>query len=286
MKYLIFGNGYLGNKFLNKLGPQNATMSLVDIANIDEVKRDVETYNPTIIINAAGATGVPNIDWCEDHKAETVYSNVTGPLVLAEIALKNNIQMVHLGSGCVYYGSSRQEHEETESPNISDVLSFYSKTKAWAEQILSNFPVLQIRLRMPVDSTPNPRNLIWKISHYAKVMDKVPNSISIIPDMVDAAIKLSEKGCTGIYNVVNPGHITHGEILKLYKEFVDPKHTYEPISEEDLAKMTKTARSNCLLSTKKLENEGIKLPEIHERIKEILVEYGKETNADSGSISR
>jgi dTDP-4-dehydrorhamnose reductase len=41
---------------------------------LDEVK-------PDVVINAAGKTGKPNVDWCEDHKEETLRSNDTGPLV-------------------------------------------------------------------------------------------------------------------------------------------------------------------------------------------------------------
>ncbi len=274
MKYLIFGNGYLGNKFLTAYG-KDAVISDADIANIDEVQAAVEEYKPEVLINTAGKTGRPNIDWCEDHKAETVYSNVTGPLILSKVAMDNKLKMVHLGSGCIYYGDSKSEFSETDIPDINNVISFYSKTKAWSEQILNQFPILQIRLRMPIDADPNPRNLIWKITHYEKVMDKVPNSVSIIPDLVDATKQLIEKDKTGIYNIVNPGSLTHGELLEAYIELVDPKHTYQSISEEELSKITKAARSNCLLSTKKLETEGIILPEIHERIREILVEYKK-----------
>ena len=279
MKYLIFGSGYLGNKFLTALG-KDASISKADIANIEQVQTAVEEFRPEVIINTAGKTGKPNIDWCEDHKSKTVYSNVTGPLVLAKVAMDKDLKMVHLGSGCIYFGENKSEFSENDVPDINNVLSFYSKTKAWSEQILNYFPILQIRLRMPVDGEPNPRNLIWKITHYQKVMDKVPNSMTVIPDLIAATTKLITKGKTGIYNVVNPGSITHGEILKLYKEIIDPNHTYESISEAELSKLTKAARSNCLLSTNKLENEGIVLPEIHERIREILVEYKKQLTID------
>jgi 3,5-epimerase/4-reductase len=274
MNLLIFGNGYIGNKFLQELG-NKANIDLADIGNINEIQEAIEKYKPDVIINTAGKTGKPNIDWCEDHKNETVYSNVTGPLVLAKIAVENNIKLVHIGSGCIYQGGLEKEYTEDERPDSALIPSFYSRTKAWSEEILSYFPVLQVRLRMPIDSEPNPRNLIWKISHYEKVMDQVPNSVSVIPDFIDATIKLIQKDKTGIYNVVNPGSITHGEILKMYKEIVDPSHTYQPISIEELAKITKAGRSNCLLSTNKIENEGIILPDIHERIREILVEYKK-----------
>lgn len=274
MKYLIFGNGYIGNKFLETLGHENAVISTADIGNIDMVRESIKINKPSVIINCAGKTGKPNIDWCEDYKEETLYSNVTGPLVLAKASHEADTKLVHIGSGCIYQGSAEKEFTESDRPVKDLIPSFYSRTKAWSEEMLDQFDILQVRLRMPIDSVPNPRNLLWKITHYEKIID-VPNSISVIPDFVDATIQLIEKEKTGIYNVVNPGYITHSEILDMYKEIVDNKFNYQVFSLEELKKITKAGRSNCVLSSNKLEKEGIILPEIHKRLPEILKEYKK-----------
>ncbi|MCA9385635.1 sugar nucleotide-binding protein [Candidatus Dojkabacteria bacterium] len=273
MKYLIFGKGYIGTKFLEKLGP-SAVITSTDIGNISEVETIIATEKPDIVINAAGKTGKPNIDWCEDHKKETLYSNVTGPLVLSKVCIEHQIRMVHIGSGCIYQGGSEDTYSETDKPDPNQIPSFYSKTKAWSEEMLSYFPLLQVRLRMPIDENPQPRNLLWKITHYEKIIS-VPNSISVIPDFVEATLKLITMEKTGIYNVVNPGHITHAEILDMYKKYIDSNFEYELFSLKELEAVTKAGRSNCVLSTKKLEDEGIVLPEIHERLPEILQDYKK-----------
>jgi hypothetical protein len=59
----------------------------------------------------------------------------------------------------------------------------------------------------------------------------------------------------------------------MYKEIVDPSHTCEFITIEQLDKLTKAPRSNCMLSSEKLESAGVHLPPVHERVKEVLVEY-------------
>ncbi len=59
----------------------------------------------------------------------------------------------------------------------------------------------------------------------------------------------------------------------MYKEIVDPAHEYRLISLDELAQFAKAPRSNCILSTKKLEDAGVRLPEIHGRVKEILQQY-------------
>ncbi|MEI7810524.1 MAG: sugar nucleotide-binding protein, partial [bacterium] len=220
MKYLIFGNGYLGNKFKDALNDE-AEISIVDIGNIEEIEKILEEKNPEVVINCAGKTGRPNIDWCEDHKEETMYSNVVGPLVLAKACMENKVFMVHIGSGCIYQGDNNGKgFSEEDVPDLKDIPSFYSLTKFMSEYMLKQFPVLQCRLRMPVNNEKNPRNFITKITSYENVIN-TPNSITIIGDLIKATVELVNKKKTGIYNVTNPGSITHKEILDKYKEFVD-----------------------------------------------------------------
>ena len=110
MKVMIFGSrGYLGGYF-HTLYP-DAVCSDVDIADPKAVSSILDAENPDVVINTAGRTGRPNVDWCEDHKLETMHSNVTGPLVLLEECGKRNIYWVHLGSGCVYKGDESTPRE-------------------------------------------------------------------------------------------------------------------------------------------------------------------------------
>ena len=125
---------------------------------------------------------------------------------------------------------------------------------------------------MPLDGHPDPRNFITKITHYEKVISE-PNSISVLQDFIVAADALIQKGAIGVYNVVNPGPITHEEILKMYQEIVDPNFHYELFSMDELNQVTKAGRSNCVLSTKKLEAEGIHLRPVHEAVRAALKEY-------------
>lgn len=270
MKYLIFGKGYIGNKFKVFLG-EEAKLSDVRLEDYSAVKEELEKENPTVVINCAGKTGRPNVDWCEDHKTETLFSNVTAPLILARATQELGIYMVHVGSGCVYDGyNNGQGYSEDDAPNFFG--SFYSKTKAWSESMLKEFPILQLRLRMPLDGEPGERNFITKITKYPKVIS-TQNSISVIEDFLSIGKQLIDKKATGIYNVTNEGTINHQEILDMYKEIVDPSYNYELFSVEEMEKITKAKRSNCGLSTKKLEREGIKIRPVHEAVRDALYKY-------------
>ncbi len=270
MKYLIFGKGYIGNKFKDFLG-EEAVLSEVRLENYSEVKAELEKQQPSVVVNCAGKTGRPNVDWCEDHKTETLFSNVTAPLILARASLELGIYMVHVGSGCVYEGYNDEKgYSEDDAPNFFG--SFYSRTKAWSETMMKEFPILQLRLRMPLDGEPGERNFITKITKYPKVIS-IPNSISVIEDFLKIGKTLMDKKATGIYNVTNEGWINHQEILEMYKEIVDPSYSYELFTVEEMEKITKAKRSNCGLSVKKLQAEGIKVRPVREAVRDALYKY-------------
>lgn len=256
----------MGQKFLS-LYP-DAVAPSVDIADGAAVARALDEVKPDIVINAAGKTGVPNVDWCEDHKLETIHSNVTGPFVLLEECGKRGIYWVHLSSGCVYLGDNGGKgFSEDDPPNFGG--SFYSRTKAWSEAVLREFPVLILRLRMPFDKAPHPRNLLNKLKEYTHILD-AQNSITYLPDFLAAAERLIAKKRTGIYNMVNAGSISPYHIMELYREIVDPSHPFERLDLKDLPGRVKAGRSTCVLTTKKLEGEGIAVRPIEDAVREAL----------------
>ena len=162
-KYLIFGNGYMAHNFLEALHP-DGEISTKNICDLSEVE-SVLSEKPEYVINCAGKTGKPNIDWCEDHKEETMMSNVQGAITLATACSKRGIHFTQVGSGCIYEGVGFKEEDE---PNFYG--SFYSRTKILCEKALKEFPALIVRLRMPLDGTTNPKNFISKITKYKKVI--------------------------------------------------------------------------------------------------------------------
>lgn len=253
MKIVLFGaRGYLG-RYVHARYPEAATPS-VDIADALAVGAVLDAERPDVVINCAGKTGRPNVDWCEDHKLETLRSNVTGPLVLLEECAKRSVYWAHFSSGCIFTGDKGGEgFAEGDPPNFAG--SFYSRTKAWSDAILAEFPVLQLRIRMPFDGTADPRNLLMKLRGYARVLD-AENSLTYLPDAMDALEALVRSRTTGTFNVVNPGARSPFALMQRYREVVDASHAFERLTEHELPSVTKAGRSNCVLSGKKLAEVG------------------------------
>lgn len=269
MKYVIFGNGWIGNKFSDYLN--HSVLVGRRIHCIDDVIDSIRTYSPVWIINCIGKTGRPNIDWCESHKEETFFSNTTVPLYMAEACEQLGIHMVHLGSGCIYEGDKLFTEEDI--PNFQG--SWYSQTKIYAERLLADYSnILQLRVRMPIDTVPSQRNLIDKLKSYSTVIN-VPNSVTCIPDLLEVAHLLMERGESGIFNVVQKGSVTHEEILVLYKEIVDLEFTL-PEFVGSIDGLTLAGRSNCTLELKHLEHHGVHMRDAKDAVADCLKIYKKQ----------
>jgi len=282
MNVLIFGKsgwlgGQLGELCANKgVKFQFASARLEDRAALVE---EFERVKPTHILNAAGVTGRPNVDWCESHKEETLRVNVIGTMNVADVANERGIHVTLFATGCIFeyddahpLGSGIGFKEE-DTPNFHG--SFYSHTKALVEDMMRNYPnVCILRVRMPIgDDLSFHRNFIYKISKYEKVVN-IPNSMTVLPEMMPISLEMARRGLTGVYNFTNPGVVSHNEILQMYKDYYDPAFTWRNFSLEEQAKVIVAARSNNELDCTKLKAE---FPELLS-IKDSLVKYIFEPN--------
>jgi len=277
MKFLIYGkNGWIGSlmgELLKKEGIpfEYGTARLEDRTAI---MADIERVKPTRILNAAGVTGRPNVDWCEDNKQTCVRGNVIGTLNLADVCDQTGIHMIYYGTGCIFHydedfpENSGKGFKESDKPNFTG--SYYSHCKAMTENLLQAFNnVLTLRVRMPiVQDVLYPRNFITKIIKYRKVIN-IPNSMTVLPELLPLSLEMSKRKLTGIMNFTNPGAISHNEILQLYKEYIDPEFSWENFTVEEQAKVIVAPRSNNLLDTERIRSE---FPEVLS-IKESLIKY-------------
>jgi 3,5-epimerase/4-reductase len=205
---------------------------------------------------AAGITGRPNIDWCEDNKPDTIRTNVIGTLNIADLCNMKGIHCTVYATGCIFKYDDAHPlgsgigFTEDDKPNFDG--SFYSQTKGYMEPLLSCYPsCLILRVRMPVSDDLIHRNFVTKIVKYEKVVN-IPNSMTILHELLPASLAMAQTGLTGVYNFTNPGVISHNEVLDLYTKYIDPSYTYTNFSLEDQAKVIKADRSNNELDTTKL----------------------------------
>lgn len=266
---LILGKGFIGERLREGLF---CRVSDAKIRAFRDAEKEIKRHKPKIIINCVGHIG-RNVDDCEQDKDKTLFANTLIPIVLAEMAIRKNIKLVHISSGCIYqfdYSKDKPISEE-KKPDFFDL--YYSRSKIYSEMALealcSKFNILIARIRVPLDCRPHPRNILTKLIGYKKVID-LPNSISYIPDFVKALQHLIRVDAKGIYNIVNKGALFYPELLEVYKRY-SPDFKYRVIDYKKL----NLVRTNLVLSTKKLEDSGFKVRDIHGVLEECVQEYLK-----------
>lgn len=273
--HVLGASGYLGGlcvDYFRSAGYQ-VFDNKIDVTNLDSLREFFKSNRPDVAINLTGPPAEPNIDWCENHKEETVKMIVAAPINFSVSAIENGIYPIQITSGCIYNGGPEHEFTEEDEPNFSG--SFYSRMRVAGQKALAELPVLQARIRMPMSTIHHPRNFL-KIAAYKKVVS-IPNSITFIDDLWPALEKLMTIRYTGVLNMTNDGYVEHKQVLDAYKKIVDPGHSYELISLEQLegpGGITKAKRSNCVLSTKKARSLGINMPALTDaRLTEIMEKY-------------
>lgn len=273
MKILVLGRGYIGPRCAQAWGDE-AVLADKRINAVEDMIALLEEHNPDAVLNAAGKRGHPNVDWCETHQLETMEGNTKLPIMIAQACAQKNIYLLHIGSGCVFYGEA-PDPKGWKEDDFANPIAYYSKCKYAADLVLGTLPNVGIaRIRVPLDDRPYPGNIIDKLASYPKIID-VENSITVIPDMIDTFYKLMEKKAEGIFHVTNPGALKYRDLMKMYEEVVDPSHTNEWILEDELVSegLTSKKRSTNKLQSFNLEKWGIYMSPTDEAVKTAMENY-------------
>jgi dTDP-4-dehydrorhamnose reductase len=310
MVLLLGSNGYVGRCFKDFLmgrGVEVITISRAENNYTDShiLRKLLQIHRPDFLINAAGFTGKPNVDACENARAETLLGNTVFPLHIAEACAEAAIPWGHVSSGCIYQGSKGVDpsgkprgFREEDPPNFdfhSGKCSFYSGTKAMAEEYLlkDGRNVYIWRLRVPFDHRDGERNYLSKLLRY-KTLLNVGNSLSHLGDFVASAWATMERGLPrGIYNLTNPGGITTTEVVELIcqegerrlakndafsAERMLKKFSFFESEEEFMRTTAIAPRSSCVLDTSKAEQLRLPLRPVREALADSLRQWIWETS--------
>jgi 3,5-epimerase/4-reductase len=292
MLWLIYGgNGWIGNQIVEILKSMSEEIYVgrSRIEDREQTMVEIEKIGPDRIICTTGRTsgpGYPNIDYLEQpgKLAENLRDNLHGPLNLASICATFGIHLTYLGTGCIYEFDQdhpmedyeKKGYTENDLPNFTG--SQYAAVKGVTDRLIRQFDnVLNARIRMPVSDNKHPRNFVTKITQYKKVIS-VPNSMTVLPELLPIMIDMARKSVTGTINLTNPGAITHKEILDMYVSYVDPNFEYEIMDLEEFKKYIVGKRSNNYLETTVLQSLYPSVKPINEAVRDTLIKMGQETH--------
>lgn len=269
MKILIFGHGgWIGSMMCELLQKENIEFvkSAVRANSVENVEEEIRQIRPTHVMSFIGRThGTHNnkyfstIDYLEQEGklVENIQDNLFSPMVLMMLCNKYDIHYMYLGTGCIFkYDETHETGNETtgflenDKPNFFG--SSYSIVKGYTDQLMQLTNALNLRIRMPITDKMEPRNFITKIASYEKICS-IPNSMSVLDDLLPIALDMCKNKITGTFNFTNPGVVTHDEVLTMYRDTNNPNFTWKNFSQEEQRRILAADRSNNCLDTIKLQ---------------------------------
>lgn len=292
---LVLGKGYISSKIKNYWNLDDYNLIFCSqketkyLTHLDDLIRE---HNPVFVINCYGFTGKPNVDSCENHAEECHQRNVKDTYSIMRECQEMGIDFITVSTGCVYNDESGRVFTEDDEHNFghtNPTASVYSKSKSWFEMdfrdtLEKDKPENRnylLRIRMPFDQVMDDKNYINKIIKYDKLVN-YPNSITCVRDLV-RFIEIIVDGDveSGIYNVVNKNPITAERVIEIWNEFVggigglESKVVDKWYSTDDLLSegLMKCRRSNCVLSTEKIEKYIPYLRTSEEVVKTMIAMY-------------
>lgn len=288
MILLLGKNGYVSKRF----------QDFFTLKKIDYVVESLRGYNksliysllkkhkPDSVINCVGYTGIPNTDECENNKTECLIINSILPTILATACEENNIDLLHVSTGCIYQDYTDEYptmFKEDITPNFSfnyKNCSWYSGTKELGESMVRSVSKKHyiMRLRMPFNHLPHSKNYLSKLLKYPKVWSR-NNSITNLDEFVlSCYLALDKRVPYGTYNLVNKNPISAEKILECAKKY-GFENDCQIIKDSEIMKtITQSPRSDCSLSTEKSEKYYIQLLPVEESISRCFNYWNKDSS--------
>lgn len=206
-KYLVFGDGLLGNTFRLALPKASVVLSKeqCDITNKDSIKRAIRQYNPHVVINAAGI--VPKNSVPIDYMFKV---NSFAPHYIADECARK-CKFIHISTDCVFSGE-RGKYTEKDAMDATDT---YGMSKIFGE------PTEALVIRTSFIGLPDPKGrglLAWasrqlELTGYDKVFWNGVTTLELLKQIEIFA----DQNITGIRHIYSYT-VSKYELLKCAKD--------------------------------------------------------------------
>jgi dTDP-4-dehydrorhamnose reductase len=181
VKVLINGrHGQVSHELQRRLGAVGELIVLgrdqLDLAQPDQIRRQVQNIRPDLIINAAAHTAV---DLAESEPQAAFAINAVAPGVLAEEALALDIPLIHYSTDYVFDGMKAGPYTEDDTPNP---LGVYGKSKLAGEQAIRDVQGKHLILRTSWVYSSHGRNFLLTMQ---RLLQEKPE-LRVVADQIGA----------------------------------------------------------------------------------------------------
>ncbi|KQN52438.1 dTDP-4-dehydrorhamnose reductase [Pseudomonas sp. Leaf48] len=205
MRILINGqHGQVSRELQHRLGAVGELIVLgrdqLDLTQPEQIRRQVQTVRPDLIINAAAHTAV---DQAESEPQTAFAINAVAPGILAEEALALDIPLIHYSTDYVFDGTKVGAYNEDDAPNP---LGVYGRSKLAGEQAIRDVQGKYLILRTSWVYSNHGRNFLLTMQRLLQektelrvVADQIgaPTWAGTIADSTLALIERWQAGMAG-----------------------------------------------------------------------------------------
>ena len=280
---LILGaSGQLGRvltRILTGMGgdQRGAVVSLsrgdCDVGDKAALTAAMEFHKPGVLINASAYTAV---DKAEDDSAAAFRINGEAPALMAELALRHDMWLIHYSTDYVFDGQKRSPYRETDTTNPRNV---YGASKRQGEEAVLARPLVGFVLRTAWLYDREGRNFLTTVTRLAAsgslriVADQcgTPTSVDALAEATAALLRHPQAPQhRGLYHVTCQGHTTWHGFAQAIVQSLELPAPVTPISTSEYP--TRAARpAYSVLDTTKFQNTfGITLPSWQEALASTL----------------
>ena len=278
-KILVTGaNGQLGSE-LKVLSTKYSQFDWVftdwqelDLCDLENLKPNISTVNPEIIINCAAHTAV---DKAESEVDLSDVLNHQSVALMAKWSQENNCQFIHISTDYVFDGNSSTALTETAQTNPINV---YGVTKLAGEKacLQQNPNAIIIRTSWVYSSFGN--NFVKTMSRLMQERD----SLNVVNDQIGSptyAADLAQAIMTiithpnwkaGIYNFSNEGEISWYEFALAIQEIGGFECEINGIASTNYPTPAKRPKYSLLDKTKIKTIYGVAVPEYQESLRRCM----------------
>lgn len=223
----------------------------MDICELDKIISIVEQEEPDIIFHFAAET---DVDLCEQKPDHAYITNTLGTENIALTALKYDIPILYISTGCVFNGNKAEPYIEFDTP---DPISVYGKSKYEGEKIISSMlnKYFIIRAGWMIGGWELDKKFVFKIIKQIKenkkellVVNDKYGSPTFTFDFANNLLPVINSGRYGLYHMANLGVASRFdialEIVRILNKGDDV--TVKPISSEQFPLPAPRARSEAM----------------------------------------
>lgn len=243
-----------------------------DVANKEKVKKAIESYKPTHILNLSAYT---KVDKAEEEIEKAFDVNERGVENLCFFSENLNIKLIHISTDYVFNGKKEGEWSEEDTP---EPLNIYGLSKLKGEEKVKNLKEFLI-IRTSWLFGPNGTNFVKTI--FEKL--KSGKNLKVVSDqrgcptytkvLAKAILLLIEKNASGIYHFCQPPPTTWYHFALKIRDILGLENVIEPVSSKDYKTLAKRPENSVLSVQKFLKEFDFKIPSWEESLRDYLNSY-------------